>query len=294
MASKKRMDRLRDAGITATMQRIAVLEFLEETSTHPTADEVYAAIHDRYPTIARATVYNTLDALTQAGAILKLTVDPNAARYDADLRPHIHFRCRLCGKVYDIAMEREKRVGEIVMGHHVESVRTYAYGVCAACQAAIDSSSPSNGAPAGDLEKGKKPKAFSTDSLDKDPSARTQKTQDVSSVGESPTGIREVHGRKKPKTSSTYSSDKAPSSRTQKTQDVSSVGESPTGIREVHGRKKPKTSSTYSSDKAPSSRTQKTQDVSSVGESPTGIREAHGRKKPKASSTYSSSKGKEE
>ena len=127
------MERLRNAGISPTMQRLAILEHLEGTRSHPTADEVYAQLRREYPTIARATVYNTLEALTNAGAILRLTADPTASRYDADLEPHIHFRCHVCGGLYDIAVNTANTLGENVDGHRVESVRTYAYGVCAEC-----------------------------------------------------------------------------------------------------------------------------------------------------------------
>jgi Fur family peroxide stress response transcriptional regulator len=128
------MARLRSAGVTPTMQRLAVLEYLERTTSHPTADEVYVEVRRTCPTIARATVYNTLEALTKADTILQLTVDPAAARYDADLGPHVHFRCRLCGVVYDIDAKQESCLGDMVKGHRVESVRTYAFGVCAQCR----------------------------------------------------------------------------------------------------------------------------------------------------------------
>jgi len=134
MAPKKRMERLRDVGIGPTVQRMAILEFLERTTSHPTADEVYIEIRMAYPTIARATVYNTLDALTKVGMILKLSVDPTVARYDANLGPHAHFRCRLCNKVYDIPVGNKQPLGKGIDGHLVESVLTYAYGVCANCR----------------------------------------------------------------------------------------------------------------------------------------------------------------
>ena len=117
------------------MQRLAVLEFLEKTVSHPTADEVFAGVRTKHPTIARATVYNALDALTRSGAILRLTVDPAAARYDADLGPHVHFRCRLCNRILDIHVDREDTVSDIAPGHRIESVRTYAFGICASCLA---------------------------------------------------------------------------------------------------------------------------------------------------------------
>lgn len=134
MAPEKRMARLREAGVTPTMQRLAILEYLEGTKAHPTADDVYVAVHKTCPTIARATVYNTLEALTKSGTILQLTVDPGAARYDSDTGPHVHFRCRLCGEVYDLEIETTRCLNRKVEGHDVEAVRTYAFGVCASCR----------------------------------------------------------------------------------------------------------------------------------------------------------------
>ncbi|MFC2078371.1 Fur family transcriptional regulator [Candidatus Bipolaricaulota bacterium] len=133
MQKTERSDKLRKLGLTPTIQRMAVLESLEKTRTHPTADQVLVAVRKRFPTVSRATVYNTLEALTQAGLILRITVDPAVARYDADLGPHAHFRCRLCNVVYDIAVEDKSPLGEEVAGHQIETVRTYAYGVCARC-----------------------------------------------------------------------------------------------------------------------------------------------------------------
>jgi len=134
MAPQKRVNKMRDAGVNPTMQRLAILEYLEGTKAHPTADEIYSAVHERFPTIARATVYNTLEALSTAGTILKLTVDPAAARYDADTGPHVHFRCRVCGRVYDIDARENRCLGHEVDGHEVESVHTYAFGVCSSCR----------------------------------------------------------------------------------------------------------------------------------------------------------------
>ncbi|MDD5263633.1 MAG: transcriptional repressor [Candidatus Bipolaricaulis sp.] len=147
---------MRDAGVTPTMQRLAILEFLEGTKAHPTADEVYTAVHKTYPTIARATVYNTLEALTKAGAILQLTMDQGAARYDADTGPHVHFRCRVCERVYDVDA-RQRCLGKEVAGHQVEAIRTYAFGVCASCRK--EGKLEPEGAASGEGKRGKKPQA---------------------------------------------------------------------------------------------------------------------------------------
>lgn len=119
--------------MTPTIQRLAVFACLEKTKKHPTADQILTSVRKEFPTVSRATVYNTLEVLTRAGLILQITIEPSVARYDADLNPHAHFRCRLCNKVYDIRMDREFDLDEYVDGHHVEAVRAYAYGVCSEC-----------------------------------------------------------------------------------------------------------------------------------------------------------------
>lgn len=124
---------LREVGLVPTIQRLAVLDWLYRTKLHPTADQVYSAVRKKFPSISRATVYNTLEALTKAGMILRLSVDPTVARYDADLKPHAHFRCRVCQKIYDIEVKDGMPIDVKADGHLVESVRTYAYGVCANC-----------------------------------------------------------------------------------------------------------------------------------------------------------------
>jgi len=134
MNPQDRSKRLRKLGIVPTIQRLAILEYLEQTTSHPTADQALSAIRKKFPSISRATVYNTLEALTKAGAILRLTVDPSAARYDAETAPHAHFRCRLCNRVYDIELEAGNPAGSEIDGHRIESVRIYAYGVCASCR----------------------------------------------------------------------------------------------------------------------------------------------------------------
>jgi Fur family peroxide stress response transcriptional regulator len=143
---------LRGVGLVPTIQRLAVLECLYKTTQHPTADGVLSAVRKKFPPISRATVYNTLDALAKAGMVLRLHVDPAATRYDADLGPHAHFRCRVCRKVYDIEVGSESSLDARSDGHLVESVETYAYGVCSSCREAsirkkptASSSGPSSG-----------------------------------------------------------------------------------------------------------------------------------------------------
>ena len=133
MRKTERSDQLRELGLTPTIQRLAVLQSLENTRQHPTADQVLIAVRKKFPAVSRGTVYNTLEALTKVGVIQRITVDPAVARYDADMGPHAHFRCRICNTVYDIVMDKDIDLDEYIEGHHVEAVRTYAYGICGKC-----------------------------------------------------------------------------------------------------------------------------------------------------------------
>src|SRR5262249_51446642 len=56
---------LRDHGCSITAPRRAILRFLADNPTHPTAAQVYDAVTRDDPQASRATVYNTLALLTE-------------------------------------------------------------------------------------------------------------------------------------------------------------------------------------------------------------------------------------
>jgi len=66
-----------------TQQRVAVLEYLCATPTHPTAEEIGTAVNRAQPTTSRASVYNVLHSLKERGLIEELVFDDAVARYDA-------------------------------------------------------------------------------------------------------------------------------------------------------------------------------------------------------------------
>jgi Fur family peroxide stress response transcriptional regulator len=90
------------AGVRRTPQRFFVLEHLMTRPGHATAEELWAALNKRHARASRATVYNTLHALVEAGLVREVALDGKAARYDANLDRHHHFICDRCGGVEDI------------------------------------------------------------------------------------------------------------------------------------------------------------------------------------------------
>jgi Fe2+ or Zn2+ uptake regulation protein len=102
---------LLEHGVKPTPQRAVIAEFLVNTCTHPTADEVFGAVKDRLPvSLSRATVYNTLNCLVEAGVIKEVVTESGKARYDAKTGDHHHFIDVVTGRVFDIEPEQISQI----------------------------------------------------------------------------------------------------------------------------------------------------------------------------------------
>ena len=93
---------LESSGLRCTPQRYAVLAILMEHNRHPTAAEIFEAVNRVDPRSSRATTYNNLRDLVQAGLVREVAVEGRAARFDAKGMRHHHFICDRCGNVEDI------------------------------------------------------------------------------------------------------------------------------------------------------------------------------------------------
>ena len=124
-------------GFKLTPQRIAILDYLNGNKEHPSAEEIYRAVSEKFPTMSFATVYNTLDALKKRGMLLEITIDPGKKRFDPDSEPHHHLMCTRCKKVvdihnkFDLTIPESARHGFEVTGDHIEF-----HGVCEQCRKA--------------------------------------------------------------------------------------------------------------------------------------------------------------
>ena len=85
-----------------TMQKEIIHHTLCEMGNHPTAAMVYDRVHLSHPTISRSTVYRVLARMAEEGKILRLELAGGDSRYDGEMTPHCHIRCRLCGTVADL------------------------------------------------------------------------------------------------------------------------------------------------------------------------------------------------
>lgn len=94
---------LKAHGVKPTAQRVVILEYLQKTERHPTADQVHKQVSTDLPVaISRATVYNTLNLLQEKGVIKAIGTEPGLTRYDAKMNNHHHFVDLDSGKIFDI------------------------------------------------------------------------------------------------------------------------------------------------------------------------------------------------
>ena len=140
MANEKRERieaRLREAELKLTPQRFAVLEYLTRAAGHPTAEQIGAALNRRFPQASRATIYNNLNALRDAGLVREVRVAADGvARYESNVEAHHHFVCRACGRLEDVpaGLFAAAPPAELEGGHAVEGVEVLLRGTCAACR----------------------------------------------------------------------------------------------------------------------------------------------------------------
>lgn len=118
-----------------TPQRMAILEYLDGNTTHPSAADVYKAISERFPTMSLATVYNTMETLKAKGRVIELAIYPGKKRFDPNPEPHHHLICVRCKEIVDVhsdfspELSEKERCGFDIIGNRVDF-----YGICPRCK----------------------------------------------------------------------------------------------------------------------------------------------------------------
>ena len=125
---------LEDCGLRCTPQRCAVMEFLMGSRRHPTAAEIFEAVNRIDPRSSKATTYNNLRDLVQAGLVREVAVEGRAARFDVKALRHHHFICDRCGNVEDIDWYKVPRPASGSLGKRVlRECELIFRGLCTKC-----------------------------------------------------------------------------------------------------------------------------------------------------------------
>ncbi len=95
-------DVLRARGIQPSAQRLAVADYVLSTEEHPSADQVFARVRERFPAISRATVYNTLNLFVAKGLLREHVLAEGRVVFDPNVEPHHHFIDEETGAIQDV------------------------------------------------------------------------------------------------------------------------------------------------------------------------------------------------
>ncbi|QOY35962.1 Fur family transcriptional regulator [Anaerobacillus isosaccharinicus] len=143
---EKRIERIKkqlhSQSYKLTPQREATVRvLLEHEEDHLSAEDVYLLVKEKSPEIGLATVYRTLELLSELKVVDKINFGDGVSRYDLRQEGAAHFHhhlvCIECGAVDEIQEDLLGDVEKIVEEHwnfQVKDHRLTFHGICSRCQ----------------------------------------------------------------------------------------------------------------------------------------------------------------
>lgn len=125
-----------------TAQRRALIETIQEATTHLDAASLLKQARERDPDIDRATVYRTLELLKKLGMIDELDLmHLNGEKHYYEVKTqqdHLHLACFQCGEIIEFATPRFERLKQEIAAANqfqIQVTRLEVGGLCGACTA---------------------------------------------------------------------------------------------------------------------------------------------------------------
>ncbi len=125
-------------GYRVTQPRRVVAQLIADQSSHFSAADLVAEAGKRRSGIGRATIFRTLDVLSDLGAVERLDL-PNGEHAYVACEPlhHHHVVCSRCGRSRDIedaGLRTTVRDVERRTGYRIDEHRLELFGLCPDCQ----------------------------------------------------------------------------------------------------------------------------------------------------------------
>ena len=118
----------------STRQKKLIYKVLEECHSHPTLQELAKLVQKEDASIGQATVYRTINKLTDSGEIEKLVSVGHNIRYDV-AKNHYHFQCIRCGMIEDIFYTKNEKeeLEKLFANRKINTFDLVGYGICSNC-----------------------------------------------------------------------------------------------------------------------------------------------------------------
>ncbi len=124
-------------GIKLTYQRLEIFRVLLSSTDHPTAEEIYARVKEKVPTISLDTIYRTLTTFEELGLVKRFYLFDDKARFDPNTKPHFHLICTKCQKILDFYWPEIKNIkipDQVKKWGKINQLYLEFRGVCRQCQ----------------------------------------------------------------------------------------------------------------------------------------------------------------
>jgi len=127
----------RDRGLRVTPQRTAIYEELCRSGNHPTAEQIYAAVKKKFPSISFNTVNETLLTFSRVKLVDIVEGFGSPRRYDPNRSHHHHVHCVKCGAILDFhnaAFDRLVPPPDIEADYEIINAKVVLTGICPKCR----------------------------------------------------------------------------------------------------------------------------------------------------------------
>jgi Fur family ferric uptake transcriptional regulator len=134
------VDALVDAGYRLTAPRRALAQLIASRRGHFTAEDLLGESRRRRLGVTRATVFRSLDVLSELGLVERLDLPTGEHAFVAcEPAHHHHIVCSRCGRSTEVAdngLEAVAAAIERQSGYRVDAHRLELFGRCPACRSA--------------------------------------------------------------------------------------------------------------------------------------------------------------
>ncbi|MFZ2322975.1 MAG: transcriptional repressor [Ignavibacteriaceae bacterium] len=119
-----------------TPERFEVLDAALEYEGHFGADDLYIRMKNSNSVVSRATVYNTLELLSQCDLISKRNFGDNMTRFESNLKKqtHDHLICVDCGKIIEFTDPRIKKIPQEICDNLDFELHSYSFNIFGRCK----------------------------------------------------------------------------------------------------------------------------------------------------------------
>jgi len=130
------VDMLKEHGLKATLQRIAILSSIESVG-HMDVEEIYAKVLEAHPTVSLATIYKNILTMVSKGVLVEIPISGKKPKYEISKKQHLHFICTQCSEVIDcdlpiaIIAETDRVSKQSDFSLHNSQINLY--GICSQC-----------------------------------------------------------------------------------------------------------------------------------------------------------------